>query len=1109
MSTAQSSSKTAALVSQYGASVKGKLTGPGEREAALITPLDTFLTAMSEALDVKGVSLHSETRDADRQVRPDFSVSVEGMTVGHIEVKAPDKSIAPTSFRGHDKRQWEKQKDLPNVLYTNGSEFRLYRDGKPVGQPVVLAGGDLTQAGPALTAPSGFDDMLRTFLGWKPLPIKSMSALVRAIAPITRLLRHEVLDQLRTEAGSIAAGGKKAKQPFHGLAKDWRRLLFPDATDETFADGYAQTVTFALLLARSQGRSVTKGSLHDVGNDLQAGNVLMGTALKLLTDPVAEDFVTLNVLTRVVEAVDWSAIRSRKGDPFLHLYEDFLEQYDNTLRKQTGTYYTPQTVVDSMVRLVEDCLVQIGVADGYNDDAVNLVDPAMGTGTFLERVIDHVAERAAADNGRGAVPAAVAEAITRLYGFEIQMGPYSVAEMRMADVLRKHGATMTERPRLFVTDTLDDPYEHVQDLGYGLSAITENRRAANAVKTTTRVTVVLGNPPYRERAEGLGGWVEDGSGVVEGKPPLDAFRAEGNGKHERHLKNLYIYFWRWATWKVWESTPDDETGVVCFITTSGYLTGPGFKGMRAYLRRNASRGWIVNLTPEGQTPDVPTRIFPGVRQPLCIGIFVREPNTDPTSPAEVMSISLHGCQQAKFDALSALSLTDGGWASVREGWDAPFTPAATSNWDRYPAMGDLIPWVGPGIKASRTWVFAPSRAVLDQRWRSLTAAQDRSEKQQLLKVSPGVDVDRHPDRLPGADTTQFTAAIEKELPAQTAPAVVEVGYRSFDRQYVLPDSRLMQRPGPLWHARVDGQIFAIEQHAHPIDSGPGLVFTHLIPDLHHFKGSEGGRALPMLQPDRAPNTAPGLLDALSAAFGRRVTGEDLYAYLAAVIAHPGYTATFVDELTTPGIRVPLTAEPDLFWEAVDLGRYLLWCHTFGTRFTDPERPAGKVRYRPADAVSGPTLSQAITQMPESMGYDESAEQVSIGTGVVDNVTEAVWEYAVGGKRVLGSWFNYRKANPGGRRSSPLDEMNESTWPSAWNGDLLDLITVLDRVTRAEKKQADLLSRVLASDVLDTGTLASRGVTWPTTNADRKPRSQKDHPLSLDFFATTDERRDWT
>ena len=119
-------------------------------------------------------------------------------------------------------------------------------------------------------------------------------------------------------------------------------------------------------------------------------------------------------------------------------------------------------------------------------------------------------------------------------------------------------------------------------------------------------------------------------------------READEGVHLKNLYNLYVYFWRWATWKVWESTPDDETGVVCLITTSGYLTGSAFTGMRRYIRKNASAGWIVDLTPEGQTPNVPTRIFPGVRQPLASGIFVRQPGTSMDEPADLRYLALHG-----------------------------------------------------------------------------------------------------------------------------------------------------------------------------------------------------------------------------------------------------------------------------------------------------------------------------------------------------------------------------------------------------------------------------------------------------------------------------------
>nr|WP_174814713.1 hypothetical protein [Mycolicibacterium agri] len=116
------------------------------------------------------------------------------------------------------------------------------------------------------------------------------------------------------------------------------------------------------------------------------------------------------------------------------------------------------------------------------------------------------------------------------------------------------------------------------------------------------MTVVIGNPPYRERAEGMGGWVERGSGADPYKP-LDDFRAEGNGRHEFNLKNLYVYFWRWGTWKVFDANrdqPNGDTGIVCYITTSGYLRGPGFKGMREYGYVNSNWPRLVQVAPPGK-----------------------------------------------------------------------------------------------------------------------------------------------------------------------------------------------------------------------------------------------------------------------------------------------------------------------------------------------------------------------------------------------------------------------------------------------------------------------------------------------------------------------------
>ncbi len=225
------------------------------------------------------------------------------------------------------------------------------------------------------------------------------------------------------------------------LAEDWRKFLFPEATNAQFADGYAQAITFGLLMARPQNIALTAG-LDNVGNLLRKTNTVIGAAFRVLTDDVdSQDALntSLGTLTRVLSVVDWAVIG--KGDPeaWLYFYEHFLEIYDNTLRKQTGSYYTPPEVVTAMVRLVDDVLHDLSrfaVPDGLASPDVTLADPAMGTGTYLLGVLRRIAAIAESDQGAGAVPGVIESALKRVIGFEMQFGPFAVAQLRLlAEVL--------------------------------------------------------------------------------------------------------------------------------------------------------------------------------------------------------------------------------------------------------------------------------------------------------------------------------------------------------------------------------------------------------------------------------------------------------------------------------------------------------------------------------------------------------------------------------------------------------------------------------------------------------------------------------------------------
>jgi predicted helicase len=237
-----------------------------------------------------------------------------------------------------------------------------------------------------------------------------------------------------------------------------------------------------------------------------------------------------------------------------------------------------------MTRLVHDALkTRFKKSAGLAAANVTIADPAVGTGTFLIGILKQIADAVTDDEGEGQVPAAIEAAINRLIAFEMQLGPFAVAQLRMTGEIASLTKNVSKTPlRMYVTDTLGNPYVEMEETSALVRGIAESRRQANEIKKNERITVVIGNPPYKEKAKGKGGWIESG-GSGQGAP-LNAWKPPadwGVGAHVKHLSNLYVYFWRWATWKVFDHNPQQSTGVVCFITVAGFLNGPGFQKMRA------------------------------------------------------------------------------------------------------------------------------------------------------------------------------------------------------------------------------------------------------------------------------------------------------------------------------------------------------------------------------------------------------------------------------------------------------------------------------------------------------------------------------------------------
>lgn len=1018
----------------------------------------------------------TESAMPDLEGRPDVAVLVAGALSGHIELKAPGKGARTGKLKGSDAKQWKKFKNHPNIVYTDGNEWALYRSGEPIGKVVKLAGDATADGAEAVTDANAqaLELLLRDFTSWEPIVPTSPRRLAETLAPLCRLLRDDAYAALQTKSSAM-----------HLLADEWRHYLFADADDRQFADAYAQTVTYALLLARVEGEENLKASAAD---RLDERHGLLAQVLRILAqkESRAEVEVSIDLLERIVGAVDPMMMATGTDtDPWLYFYEDFLAAYDPALRNNRGVYYTPAQVVQAQVALVTELLRErFDKGLGIVDDGVVLLDPAAGTGTYLLAAIDEGLSEATSRFGPGEAAGRATTAASNFHGFEILVGPYAVAHLRVAQRILERGGTLPEDGvRVYLADTLESPFVPGGGKQTSLThrKLSEESERARKVKAEERVLVCIGNPPYDrqqidpkdEGTERKGGWVRFGG---EGEEPiLDSFlepvREAGAGGQLKNLYNDYVYFWRWALWKVFEQSGDG--GIVSFITASSYLRGPAFTGMRRVMRETFDELWIIDLGGDNLGARKSENVF-AIRTPVAIAIGVRADSPSPDTAATVRYCGelIEGSQEEKLERLASIgSFETLDWEDCFTGWDEPLLPEREGNFFAWPKLTDLFPWQHSGVQFKRTWPISPDREVLLRRWRKLVEAPAGNERATLMRST----VAKNPSRQ-GRDLLSPSTRLPPidELDAMADPSPPKLfSYRSLDRQWILPDARLIDRARPpLWDSDSDRQVFMTSMLSGVLGEGPAAMAAAHIPDLDHFRGSFGAKhAVPLWRDSAAtrPNLTEGVLAALEAVFGSPVTPENFMAYTYAVLAGD-FTDRFADELTVPGPHIPITKDGELFGKVAALGQRLIWLHTYGERFVPEGEKFGAIPEGGAKCAVG--VPGDRESYPESFKYEEGAKRLTVGDGIFEPVEPAVWNFSVSGLDVVRSWLSYRMREGAGKRSSALDEIRPAQWPTGFTEELCRLLWIVEATLALKPAASKFLDEIVDGAVFNADELPS-------------------------------------
>jgi hypothetical protein len=1048
---------------------------PAQPEDQLKAPVQALLRAVKPQ-----VFTRTEAQVHDLGGRPDIGVSVRQALCGYVELKAPGSGARTSRFRGRDKEQWEKFKALPNVLYTDSIEWALYRSGEqqPDVEPVLIRFDELIERGAA-----ALDDdhlfqlhrLLHDFLSWQPIVPTDAPALAAMLAPLCRLLRADVL---------VAA--ERQESALHRLCGEIRDYLFPHATDAEFADIYAQTLTYALLLARLSGE--TELTTARAADRLDSGHGLLAETLRVLTVRAARDEIEtpVSLLERVIGAVDPGRL-ARRGDPWLYFYEDFLAAYDPRLRRSYGVYYTPQQVIQCQVALAAELLIdRFEKPLTYADEDVIFLDSSAGTAAYPIAAIENGLRLVEARFGAGMLPAMATRCAQNVYGFELLVGPYAVAHLRLTNLLAAAGATLPEEGiHMYLTDTLESPHINPPQPPLMAERLTTEQRRARLVKDEVPVFICMGNPPYfREEGEAdepltRGKWVRFGD--PNERPILRDF-TEPAGGHALNLYNLYVYFWRWTLWKMFENPNSAGTGIVSFITASSYLRGPGFVGMRQRMREAFDDLWIIDLEGDNLGARKTENVF-AIQTPVCIAIGVRYAREKQNALARVLYARLTGTREEKYAKLDAIrSFADVQWRECFVGARDILWPTPPASWSQSPLLTDLWPWQGCGAKFERTWPIGENRPLLERRWQLLLEAP-LEEKRGLFREDDDRQVDRRylalrppRNRLPPI----------ADLDADTPPLeIVRYGFRSFDRRFAIADNRIGGRLNPsLWSVHSDSQTYITSLLTGVLGKGTSVVASANVPDLHHFRGSFGGRDVVPLWRDAAAtrsNLPAGLLDVLGRSIGP-VTPEDFFAYTYAVLSAPNYVEKFWEELTVPGPRIPVTCDAALYQRAVKLGRRLLWLHTFGERFVPEANPRGQIPRGTARCTRGiPTTPEGY---PETVVWEDN--RLRVGEGEFQPVPQSVWKHNVSDFFIVEGWVKSRLRSPTGRRRGPLDAIRPATWTADLTQELLEVLWVLEATIEMQPQLNALLADLLAGPLF-----AAADLPQPTAAERRPPGDEPD------------------
>jgi predicted helicase len=964
---------------------------------------------------------------------PDYVLTRKDVPVGYVEAKDIGVDLGSKTL----KEQFDRYKSgLSNLIFTDYMNFHFYKDGELTTKISIAK----LENGTIVPQPESFDQftqLIKNFAQTVSQTIKSPTKLAQMMAGKAKLMADVIEKSLNYDDQENNRSQLKSQM------LSFQQMLIHDIDNKSFADIYSQTIAYGMFAARYHDPTLPTFSRMEAAELIPKSNPFLrklfqdiaGYDLDMRLNWIVDELVNIFLASDVATIMKNFGKSTKQEDPVVHFYETFLGEYNPALRKARGVWYTPQPVVNFIVRAVDDILktefkLPQGLADtskikikkkaitqtgkGPNSKIkevevehevhkVQILDPATGTGTFLAEVVKHIHKKFEGQQGIWS-KYVTNDLIPRLNGFELLMASYAMAHLKMDMLLTETGYKPTDeqRFRIFLTNSLEEAHPDTATLFS--SWLSDEADQANAIKRDAPVMVVIGNPPYSVSSTNKSKWIED----------LTAdYKRDLNERNIQPLSDDYIKFIRFGQHFI----DKNGEGVLAYISNNSFIDGIIHRQMRKHLLESFDKIYILDLhgnakkkeaAPDG-SPD--QNVF-DIMQGVSINIFVKTGKKKDSELGEVFHSDFYGKRDNKYSFLTESNLQSINWENLQYDTTNFFFVKKdfghANDYEKGLKLDELFVIKASGIKTERD---------------SLTMQFDSKSLHDIeTDIINLTEEDFRKKHTPKADGRDWKVNTAKEDIQKNKKLYVDILYRPFDLRksiYTGKTKGFMAYPRNevMQHIVKDNFLLLTCRQQSTYDF-QHILLSKFIADMCSvsLQTKETTYAFPLYKyhaetnqqsiedsKGRTPNLNPDIIKQIADDLGLTFTNEkeetpntfapiDLLDYIYAVLHSPSYREKYKEFLKIDFPRVPAPLDRGEFIQLVKLGGELRQIHL----------------------LESPTVERYITQYPKDGDnivtkpvYKNSNVCIN-DTQYFANVPEVAWNFYIGGYQPAQKWLKDRK-----------------------------------------------------------------------------------------------------